>query len=137
MESRKEPNKDQEDDERMDQSAPVKPPEEVVGRTEESHEGMELGGPPTPLEEVGGRAQGNQESHQSEVREGKFGGEAPSKPDALDAEMEDVEQELREELSKLNDLPMHPVNFRSKEKAPKGNLSGRGKNAKLIKRPKP
>ena len=53
MESRKEPNKDQEDDERMDQSAPVKPPEEVVGRTEESQEGMELGGPPTPLEEVG------------------------------------------------------------------------------------
>ena len=137
MESRKEPNKDQEDDERMDQSAPVKPPEEVVGRTEESQEGMELGGPPTPLEEVGGRAQGNQESHQSEVREGEFGGEAPSKPDALDAEMEDVEQELRKELSKLNDLPTHPENFRSKEKAPKGNLFGQGKNAKLIKRPKP
>ena len=136
MESRKEPNKDHEEEEEMDLSGPVKPLDEVVGRTEENLEGIELGGPPTPLEEAGGRAQGDQESHQSEVREGKVGGEAPTKPDAQDAEMEEVEQELRKELAKLNDLPTHPENLRSKGKAPKGNLYGPGNIAKLIKRPK-
>ena len=137
MESLKESKADHEVEEEMDLSGPVTPPEEEGGRAEESHEVMDLGGPTTPPEEAGGRAEGSQETHQTEGREGEAGGEASAKPDAPEVEMEELEKELRKELSSLNDLPMHPEHLRSKDKAPKGNLNGRGNNAKLFKRPKP